>query len=356
MAAKETEGGSLRVAVIGAGYLGRFHAQKYKALPGVELAGVIDRDPRRAAEVGAELGVPFGTDPAALPGGVRAVSVAVPTREHCAVALPLLERGVHVLVEKPIAEDPQQARAMIRAAAAAGAVLQVGHLERFNPAVQDLLAMAAVPLYIEAHRLGNFTGRATDVDVVLDLMIHDLDILLTLVGRPVREIRAHGVPILTGKVDLANARISFVGGCTANLTASRVSLKAMRKFRVFHRGGYVAADCAARRTQICRAVRGEGPRTGRPALVGPIGQAGHISQAGAVGQAGPIAAEVREHPPGDALLAEITAFLGAVRGENPVAVTGQEGLAALELAREIGAAIAANLAEIDLGKAAHEGG
>ena len=302
----------LRAAVIGTGYLGRFHAQKYSILPGVELVAVVDADPERAAAMGAELGVPHHTDFRELMGRIDVASIVTPTRFHHEVSLPLLQSGVHLLVEKPITESEEQARQLMAAAEQAGVVLQVGHLERFNPAVRTLLDEVQQPLFVEAHRLSKFSGRATDVDVVLDLMIHDLDILLTLVASPLREVRATGVPIMTSRVDLANARLTFACGCTANLTASRMSFKDMRKFRVFHPGGYAAADCAARENLIFRKPSGPGEMP-RPHTV--------------------------EHGPADHLLAEITSFLDAVQGRHPVAISGREGLAALQLAEEINAEI-----------------
>lgn len=307
---------TLRAAVVGTGYLGRFHAQKYAALPGVELTCVVDADPERARAMGEELGVPHFLDFRELVGRVDVASVVTPTCLHHEVALPLLEAGIHLLVEKPITVTEAEARQLMAAASASGVILQVGHLERFNPAVQVLLKEVRRPLFIEAHRLSKFTGRATDVDVVLDLMIHDLDILLTLVQSPLREVRATGVPVMTPNVDLANARLTFENGCTANLTASRMSFKDMRKVRVFHPGGYIAADCALRENLIFRKPEGVG--------VMPV-------------------PETVNHGPADHLLEEIKAFLGAVRGENGVAVTGEEGLAALQLATLINEAIAGEL-------------
>lgn len=297
-----------RAAVIGAGYLGRFHAQKYAALPDVELVCVVDADEERAAAVGLELGVPHDTNPAALIGKIDLASVATPTTTHHAVALPLLQAGVHVLVEKPITSTEQEARELLAAAQKARALLQVGHLERFNPAVVTLREEVDQPLFVETHRLSRFSGRAADVDIVRDLMIHDLDILLSLVKAPLAEIRATGVPILTSNVDLANARLTFADGCTANLTASRLSFKDMRRFRVIHPGGYVVADCATRQNQIFR-------KPTRPMdLRAPL--------------------EI-EHGPADHLMKEIQSFLAAIKTGNPVAVSGQDGLNALQLALKI---------------------
>ena len=306
----------LRAAVIGTGYLGRFHAQKYAALPDVELAFVVDTNSRRAEEMGAELGVPHTTDFKELVGKIDLASVVTPTCFHHEVSLPLLEAGIHLLVEKPITATEEEAHALLTAAEKSKVVLQVGHLERFNPAVQVLRREIDRPLFVEAHRLSKFNGRATDVDVVLDLMIHDLDILLSLVNSPLKEVRATGVPIMTPNVDLANARLSFEDGCTANLTASRMSFKDMRKFRVFHSGGYIAADCAEKENLIFRKPAGPG--------VMPV-------------------PEAVSHGQVDNLLEEIKSFLTAIRGEGPVAVTGEEGLGALRLATLINEAIAGEL-------------
>jgi len=297
----------LRAAVIGTGYLGRFHAQKYVALPGVDLTAIVDTDGDRAQEVAAELGCAHYTDFRDILDQVDVVSVVTPTSHHYEVSKPLLEAGVHVLVEKPITTSCAEAEDLMAAAARTGAVLQVGHLERFNPAVQTLLETVKQPLFIEGHRLGPFKNRATDVDVVLDLMIHDLDLVLALTNEPIVEIRACGASILTGEVDLANARLEFRSGCTANLTASRVSFADQRKIRVVHANGYVSADCAKRENEIL----------------------GHSTL-----QA-PLAPSVMKHGAADHLLEELKAFLETVRGHRPVAVTGEEGRKALELALAI---------------------
>ena len=309
----------LRTAVIGTGYLGRFHAQKYAAMPDVELVAVVDLDHDRALEVAREVctisnGTEAITDLNALIGNVDAVSVVVPNTHHYAVARPLLEAGIHVMLEKPLTNTIAEADELIALAAARGVVLQAGHLERFNPAVQFLMDRATAPLFIEAHRLGGFKNRATDVDVVLDLMIHDLDIVLKLVGEPVAEVRAAGYRVLTPNIDIANARLQFAGGCVANLTASRVSLKDMRKIRVFEEGAYLSADCATRDNVLvaCDPDVGFTPTT-RPELV--------------------------NHGATDNLNEELLAFVRAVRGQGPVAVTGQEGREALALAIEINQAI-----------------
>ncbi len=311
----------LRTAVVGTGYLGRFHAQKYAAMSDVELVAVVDLDLDRAREVAAEANtIQHGTEAVdnldAIIGHVDAVSVVVPNIQHFAVARPLLDAGIHVMLEKPLTNTVAQADELIALAAERGVVLQAGHLERFNPAVGFLRDRVKAPLFIEAHRLGGFKNRATDVDVVLDLMIHDLDLVLMLVDSPVTEVRAAGYRVLTPNLDIANARLEFASGCVANLTASRVSLKDMRKIRVFEDGAYLSADCATRENVMvaCDPTVGFTPAT-RPELV--------------------------NHGATDNLKEELLAFVRAIRGEAPVAVTGQEGRDALALAIEINEAITA---------------
>lgn len=299
----------VKVAVLGAGYLGRFHAQKYAALPDCELVAVVDTDPARAAAVAEECGCAAASDPAEVLDRIDAASVVVPTVAHLEVALPLLEAGRHVLLEKPIAPDLVAADALVAAAERHDVILQIGHLERFNPAIRALAKRVDRPLFVEAHRLGFFSGRATDVDIVVDLMIHDIDILLHLVGRPVTAIQAVGTPVLTDQVDIANARLEFAGGCTANLTASRVSVQDKRKFRVFQPGSFLAADCAAQTNQFATLPEGGGPSD--------------------------IVPEAVEHPRADNLLTEIEAFVSAIRGEGEVAVGGSEAREALAVALAI---------------------
>ena len=311
--------GVLRVAVIGVGYLGRFHAQKYAAMEGVELVAVADLDEERARTVAQEVGCRAVTDFRELLGEIDAASVVVPTVHHHRVALPLLERGVHCLVEKPLTATLEEADELIEAAERQGVVLQVGHLERFNPAVEFLSGRVTTPLFIEAHRLSGFKERSIDVDVVLDLMIHDIDIVLSLVDSPVKEIRAVGVPVLTPRVDIANARIIFEDGCNANLTASRISLQAMRRIRVFQPGAYISADCAEQRGMM---VTTDPTRRGMEA----------------------IRPEFCNLPRRDILMDELQAFVEAVREGAPPRVDGRAGRAALAMAMEINGVIRAQLA------------
>jgi predicted dehydrogenase len=299
-----------RAAVVGVGYLGRFHAEKYAAHPGAELVAVVDVDQERAATVAGALGVEALSDHRALAGRIDCASIAVPTHAHYEVARDLLEAGIDVLVEKPVTTTVDEAKALVELAVRGARVLQVGHLERFNPAVLALEGVVTQPRFIECHRLAPFTERGTDVDVVLDLMIHDLDVILSMVPSALRSVEAVGVPVLTPSVDIANARLRFANGCIANVTASRVSLKRERKLRIFQADAYLAVDYGERRIRICRR---EADADGQPAIV----------------------LEEREVPEGDALELEIDAFLHAVRAREAPLVSGWDGLRALEVAQVI---------------------
>ena len=250
----------LRVGVVGVGALGQHHARVYAGLPEAELVGVVDRNAERAAAAAEKHGARVFATAEALAAEVDAVSVAVPTIDHHRIARPLLAAGKGVLVEKPMTVTLDEADDLIAAASGSGAVLQVGHVERFNPAVDVVRSIAQKPRFIEVHRLGSFSPRSLDIDVVLDLMIHDLDIVLAMDGSPAVQVDAVGVPVLTGKVDIANARLRFASGLIANVTASRVSAEKVRKFRVFSERLYVSADFAARETQVYRLVPGAGGR------------------------------------------------------------------------------------------------
>jgi predicted dehydrogenase len=308
----------LRAAVVGVGYLGRFHAEKYAAHPEADLVAVVDLDRERAAAVGGALGVPVLTDHRALRGRVDCASIVVPTQQHHAVAGDLVAAGIDVLVEKPLTMTIEQGKQLVEAAACAGRVLQVGHLERFNPAIRALDGLLTQPRFIECHRLAPFTDRGTDVDVVLDLMIHDLDVIMSIVGSNVHAVEAVGVPVLTPSVDIANARLRFDNGCIANVTASRVSAKRERKLRVFQPDAYFSVDYGKRRVQI---FRREPSADGQPSLT----------------------AEERQVEESDALAAEIDAFLRAVRARETPPVTGWDGLRALEVAHVIRESLAAEV-------------
>jgi len=314
----------IRTAVIGVGYLGRFHAQKYAQMEGVDLVGVMDISPERAQNVAKEVGTDAYTDIHEIAGKVDAASVVVPTIHHHEVAKILFSHGIHCMIEKPISATVEEADELISLAKEQGLILQVGHLERFNPAIKVLEAKVTHPLFIEAHRLSGFKDRATDVDVVLDLMIHDLEIILALVDSPLKEIRAVGVPVLTPKVDIANTRLIFENGCTANLTASRISLQDMRRIRVFQPGAYISADCAERKSLVVTRDLSAGPMTA-------------------------IRPEFRTHEGTDMLYDELESFVRAVQGLEKPKVTGELGRRALKLALDINARITQGLNTADLG-------
>jgi predicted dehydrogenase len=306
----------VRVAVIGVGYLGRFHAQKYAQLQECELLAVVDARQEAREAVATEVGARALPDYRSLLGEVDAVSIVTPTAAHFSIAREFLESGAHVLVEKPITETPQQARELIQLAAKHGRVLQVGHLERFNSAIVGAEEHLRAPRFIECHRLAPYKERGTDVSVVLDLMIHDIDIVQTLVGSPIESIDAIGTPVFSEDVDIANARIRFANGCVANATASRVSLKTERKMRVFSAEAYVSMDLQQKIVTVIR-KRSEPPAAGQL----------------------PVTIEERRFEPGDALQAEIHSFLTCIRqGQAPV-VSGEAGLAALETAIQITAQV-----------------
>jgi predicted dehydrogenase len=232
----------VRFAVVGAGAFGENHLRVLSGLADAELKGVVDRDAARAAAMAAKYNCRVYGDVSELRGQVDAVVVATPTIEHEAAAAPLLEAGLDVLIEKPIAPDLEAAQRLCNLAARRDCILQVGHLERFNPAIRALEKLATVPLFFEIHRMSVFSPRSLDVDVVLDLMIHDIEIVLALVGRQPEEIRAAGISVMSEKSDIANVRLQFAGGCVANLTASRVSTEKVRKLRLFQPNQYVSID------------------------------------------------------------------------------------------------------------------
>jgi predicted dehydrogenase len=303
----------LRAAVIGVGYLGRFHAQKYASLEDVDLVGVVDASRERAEEVAAEVGTAAFTDYHQLLDSVDVVSIVVPTQYHYPVARECLEAGCHILLEKPITQTVEEADHLIRLAEDRGLVFQVGHLERFNPAVLALEGVLKNPLFIESHRLAPFKTRGTDVTVVLDLMIHDIDIILSMVPSAIKLVNSMGVPVLSEEVDIANARLQFENGCVANVTASRVSRDAVRKIRIFQSDAYISIDYQARKISIFRKDDGGVPVPGLP----------NVSM------------EEKSFEQSDALLAEIRAFVNAVRNGTAPVVTGEDGKRALELALRI---------------------
>ncbi len=301
----------LKTAVIGVGYLGRFHAQKHAALPDCELIGVVDSNPEQAQKVGEELGVPWHTDPAAVLDHVDAVSIVVPTSAHHAITRPFVEKGVHVLLEKPFAATLEEAEELTKLAARHEVILQIGHLERFNPVFTGFREQIQTPQFIENIRIAPFPKRGTDVDVILDLMIHDIDLVLAVVGEMPEQVEANGVSIITPSSDLASARLRFPGGCIANLTASRVSDKAERRMRIFQPGLYLSLDYGtgqARRLQV-ELQEGIDPETLKP--------------------------EVVQLERGDALLEEVQSFLECIRTKTQPKVSAQDGLNAMQVAWQV---------------------
>jgi predicted dehydrogenase len=306
----------IRVGVIGVGDFGRNHVRVFHDLPGAELVGIHDADPERARQVAAEFDTQAFPSVAQLAENIDAACVAVPTKLHARISSELLQHGVDVLVEKPIAASVPEADKLIAEAKKANRILQVGHLERFNPAVVAVQKIVSRPLFFEVHRLGVFSPRSLDVDVVFDVMIHDLDILLALLNSPARDIQAVGIPVLTDKVDIAHARIEFESGAVANVTASRVSTERVRKLRFFQTREYVSVDYTRQDVTRIRVV-GEGSQ---PAI------------------------DFEKVPaePEEPLKAELRAFLAAVRERKPPLVDGEAGRRALDLAERVMAGIVAH--------------
>jgi predicted dehydrogenase len=301
---------TLRVGVVGVGHLGRHHARILSSLTGVALVAVVDTNRARADEIAAaNLTRPL-YDAADLLGLVDAVTIAVPTARHRDIAMPFLTSGVPVLVEKPVARSLPEADEMVGAARAAGVAFAVGHTERFNPAVETARPLLVDPRFIEVHRLGTFPERSLDIDVIFDLMIHDLDVVLSLIRADVTSIEAVGVPVLTERVDIANARLSFANGCIANITASRISRDRVRKIRFFQPAAYLSIDYAAQKVEMWRLVQGNGD--------GPSIQGGEMNV-------------TNEEP----LKRELADFVDAVVSRRAPMVTGEQGRRALALAQQI---------------------
>jgi len=297
------------VAVIGAGEHGRRHAHAFRQVPGVELAGVYDQQEDRARALAAELEVKAFTNLEEALAAAEAVSIVIPTTAHAEVACSALESGVDVLVEKPIARTLEEAEKLIQVADRAGRILQVGHLERFNPGVVAAKAVTHQPLFFEIHRLGVFSPRSLDVDVVFDLMIHDLDLVLWMVGAAVRDVRAVGLPVLSNKVDIANARVEFENGAVANFTASRVSTEKVRKFRYFQPHEYISIDFSRRDALLLR-----------------------VDDGGTTPGIGLRKLEAESREP---LQAELESFVDCVRTRRLPLVGGREGREALALAERV---------------------
>lgn len=312
----------IRCAVIGVGYLGRFHAQKYQLIPNAELIGVCDVNPEISNAVAQELNVTPFFDYRDLFGKVDAVNIAATTNKHFDIAKACLQQGIHVLIEKPITETVEQAEELIKTAKTYNAKLQVGHLERFNSARIAVDPYLEIPLFIESERLAPFNPRGTDVNVILDLMIHDIDIIQNMVKSPIRSIVAQGTPILTKAIDIANARITFENNCVANVTASRISFKTERKTRIFQHNSYISIDYHKKQFAVFKKGSGE--------MFPGIPDITSVSE---------------EFEKGDALLEEIKAFLNCIEHNTTPLVTGEEGRYALETAEQITALINNNLTE-----------
>ncbi|MDF2691355.1 MAG: gnnA [Gammaproteobacteria bacterium] len=302
----------LKVAVIGTGYLGEFHAQKYAQLDAVELIAVVDTNIERAEGIAKALNTQAISDYKTLIGKVDAVSIVTPTTTHFSIGQFFLDHGVHVLMEKPITTTAQEADTLIKLAKTKNCVLQVGYLERFNPILNHVRSKINHPQFIESTRIAPFNPRNKDVNVVLDLMIHDIDLIQHIVDSSIKSIDANGACVLTQEIDIANARIHFVNGCVANVTASRISLKPERKMRIFQNDAYLSLDLQNKQVSIC--TRGEGEMfPGIPNI------------------------EREEHtaPNADALLEEIKAFVSSIQNHTPPLVTGEDGKTALQTALEI---------------------
>lgn len=307
--------GRLRVVVIGVGSLGRHHARILSQLADVELVGVVDVNRQRAEEIAVGVGTRAFAEVADVLDRIDAASIAVPTEVHGAVAIPLLERGIPVLIEKPLAKTIAEVDDILAVAFRAGVQIAVGHTERYNPAVSAARPLITQPRFIEVHRLGAFPERSLDIDVVFDLMIHDLDIVLSLVGSDVMAIDAVGIPVLTNSIDIANVRLRFASGCVANLTASRISRDRVRKIRLFQPETYVSIDCGLQELEVWRLVRSPNQR---PSIEG-----GKI--------------EVKQDEP---LKRELEDFVRAVRSGTSPEVTGKDGRRAVALAEQITARMA----------------
>lgn len=305
-----------KCAVIGVGYLGKFHAEKYSKIANAELVAVVDVNQTHAQQIADEYHCEAITDYQQLVGKVDAVSIVTPTQTHFAVAQFCLQNNIHTLIEKPITTTVEQAQQLIDLSAKNNLVLQVGHLERFNPAITALQGVLKQPKFIESNRIAPFTLRGADVNVVLDLMIHDIDLISHLVGAPIKSIAANGTPILSNEIDIANARIEFANGAVANVTASRAGMKKERMMRIFQEDAYLSVNLQSKNCSIYRKGTGE-MFPGIP----------------------DIKMESLELQDSDAILAEITAFIDSIINGKPIAVTGEDGKQALAIAEQITKAV-----------------
>jgi len=306
----DNDNGKIRVAVIGVGHLGQHHARILSEMKGVDLACIVDSDEERGKEISAKLSIPTISRCEDIPDDIGAVSIVTPTSTHHAVAMEMLNAGRDVMVEKPISVSIEEAKEMTDFAEAKGRILQVGHIERFNPAVLAVAEQLNKPMFIESHRLGTFTPRVKDIGVVLDLMIHDIDLVCSLVNSPIASLESVGVPVLTEREDIANARIRFESGCIANLTVSRVSMQPMRKIRIFQKDTYFSLDYMNKEAQIYKRLTDD---------------SGKMS----------IDRQVHDLSEQDALTCELASFIDCVRTRKRPIVSGKEGGLALELAIKV---------------------
>lgn len=316
----------ISVAVIGTGHLGSLHTKIYSNMESVELRGVYDVDTSKAEQVAAQFGTKAYASMEDLLDTVKAVSIATTTKAHFHVGRKALERGVHVFIEKPITETIEQAKSLVALAEQKGLNLQVGHIERFNPAILALEPYHLKPMFIESHRLAQFNPRGSDVAVVLDLMIHDIDLILSLVRSPVKRIDANGVAVVSDSVDIANARLQFENGCVANVTASRISQNKMRKMRMFQHDAYISVDFQQGLAEVFRLVD-EGDPSLKPTLM--LGQIERGAKKRLIVYEQPDVKDV------NALEYELQTFIDSIRNDSEPPVTGRDGLQALEVAQEI---------------------
>jgi predicted dehydrogenase len=317
---------TIRVGVAGAGHLGSLHAKMLADIPGGELSGIFDVDAARSGQVAAETGVPVFKDLASLTAASDAVTIATSTSSHFPLAKEVLEGGKPLFIEKPITETVEEAGILCRLARERGLVLQVGHIERFNPAILALEPYDLKPLFIESHRLSQFNPRGTDVPVVLDLMIHDIDLILTFVRSPVKSVEANGVAVVSDTIDIANARLQFQNGCVANVTASRISQRRMRKMRLFQPDTYISIDLSEGLAEVFRLVGEDAPMVQGTLMLGELGSGVRKKK---------ILYEQPEVREINALKHEIGLFLHAVRTNTPPLVRGEDGKMALEVADSI---------------------
>ncbi len=315
----------IRVGVVGTGHLGRLHAVLYKNVPAAELYGVYDIDPERAGAVAAEAGCIACADLDSLLQQVDAVNIVVPTTHHFSIAMQALDQGKHLFIEKPITATVAEAEKLVQEARRRNLLIQVGHIERFNQAMRALSSVAVSPGFIESHRLASFNPRGTDVAVVLDLMIHDIDIILSLVRRPVRRIDANGVAVISTEPDIANARITFENGCVANVTASRISQNKMRKMRLFERETYISVDFLQGITERFHLVSELPENDGTGLVMGKL--EGKKTRY--------VYYDRLNAPEGNALQMELESFVHAIQNGTEPAVTAEEGMQALQVASEI---------------------